>query len=253
MNKSRDDPCEQLYPKAVTPAQSRQIDMQASDQLGIPGIVLMENAALNATNATMDLLRAERGVEPFESKIFIFCGGGNNGGDGYAMARHLHNWGADVKLFAYQPLDKLTGDAATNANICRNLNLPIQPVREAVEIEQTIAECEHAHAVVDALLGTGFDGAVRKPLAGLIKGLNEVERPVRIALDIPSGLNGLSGKPDPATFRADMTISFVSEKVGFRSLESRDWLGHLVVADIGIPNWLIDQVLGHPDSTRVQW
>lgn len=244
---------EQTYPKALTCEQSRQVDQLAGEQLGIPSIVLMENAAINAANVAMDLVQNERQLAPFETKVAIFCGGGNNGGDGYAIARHLHNWGADVRLFGVKAVDALQGDARTNALICRNMQLPMTLMENENDYRQAAGECEQMHLWIDALLGTGFHGQVKQPLAALIHSLNETEQPLRLAIDIPSGLDGDSGQPSNATLQCDATITFVSEKVGFRQSESRHYTGDLLVGDIGIPLWLVDQVLGHEDSTRVHW
>ena len=234
------------YPKALTAAQSRELDRLAAERLGLPGVVLMENAGLNAANAIMDLLDAERQLPPFEARVAIFCGGGNNGGDGYVVARHLHNWGADVKIFATKPVDDLTGDAAVNARVCRNMHLPIRLLDSDAAIRDATGEAgTFCHAVVDALLGTGFTGDVREPLATLIARLDESSGgPLRIALDCPSGLNADTGRPANVALHADMTVTFASEKVGYRHPDAAAYLGRLVVADIGIPNGLIDQVLG---------
>ena len=107
----------------LTREQARQIDKLAMRDLGIPGTVLMENAGINAL-AAIDRFMSEQGKEIHQA--VIICGGGNNGGDGYVIARHLHNRGTPVKIIAYKPIDQLTGDARINATICRNMNLDIQ-------------------------------------------------------------------------------------------------------------------------------
>lgn len=235
---------ESAEPIALTCEQSRRVDELALSQLRIPTIVLMENAAINAANALMDMLEIERQLKPFEARVNIFCGGGNNGGDGYAMARHLHNWGADVHLYAMKPLDALKGDAAINATICSNMQLPIMVLDTDQAIQDAVGASHQADAVVDALLGTGFQGTLRPAYESLLQALADLQTPLRLAVDIPSGLDGDSGEAAAACFRADMTVTFVAPKVGFKKADAATYLGRLVVADIGIPNALIDQVAG---------
>lgn len=240
MHEHPDNPAQ---PIALTCEQSRRVDQLAVEQLGIPSIVLMENAAINAVNALMDALEIERQIKPFEACVNVFCGGGNNAGDGYAMARHLHNWGAEVRLFAFKPVEKLSGDAWINADICRHMNLPITSLDSVDAMLEAVGMSQQAHAVVDALLGTGFQGELRSPLDDLLRHLDTLEGPLRMAVDTPSGLHADRGTVAAGCFKADVTVTFVAEKVGFRQAAARDYLGRVLIADIGIPDSLIHQVL----------
>lgn len=204
----------------------------AIEDLGIPGIVLMENASRNATALTLDYLRDPLDKEPKACRVAVCCGGGNNGGDGYAMARLLHNAGVAVQIHASKPLGQLTGDAAINAAICHAMALPIT---------DRFDHLADADLIVDALLGTGFSGQVREPLAKAIRAINAAGRPI-VALDVPSGLDCDSGEAADPTVRAAMTVTFVAEKVGFAAESAALHLGKVVVADIGAPASLIERV-----------
>jgi len=207
----------------LTREQCRMIDRLAVQELGVPSIVLMENAARGAA----EVIRREVGDGP----VAIVCGGGNNGGDGYAAARHLHRLGVPVWLHAVKPIDALDGDALTNARICQRLKLPI---RDHVE------SYDDAAIVVDALLGTGFIGrTVREPVAAAIRRMNACARPI-VALDVPSGLDCDTGEPADPTVRADRTITFLAEKPGFSANDTAEArVGIVNVCDIGLPaDWV---------------
>jgi len=226
----------------LTREQSRAVDRLAVERLGIPSIVLMENAAINATAAMLDELgEAGGGVEDFAAlAIAVVCGGGNNGGDGYAIARHLHNLGADVRLYAAKDPAGLDGDAATNHAICERMGIPIEPVLDEAAIPRARDRWADADAVVDALLGTGFSGEVREPLASVIRALGGLGDTRVIAIDVPSGLDADTGQPSNATVRADLTVTFVARKRGFTA-EAEAWTGRVVVGDIGVPPALVEQ------------
>jgi len=243
----------------VTREQARRIDKLAMQDLGIPGVVLMENAGLNAL-AAIDRFMAEQGKEL--RRAVIFCGGGNNGGDGYVIARHLHNRGTSVQIIAHKPTDQLTGDAAIHATICRNMNLDIQP---APKIPSTLSTPDPNSSsissflnfqlssfspapsiIIDALLGTGFRGQLRPDMLALIQAINATKSkphaPKIVALDLPSGLDCDTGHPAQATIRADLTVTFVAAKQGFTNPAAQPYLGQVVVADIGTPPDILDRV-----------
>ncbi|MEM1210847.1 MAG: NAD(P)H-hydrate epimerase [Planctomycetota bacterium] len=224
---------------SLTPAQARELDRLAVEDLGIPSIVLMENAAINATLAILDHLADTRELEPADAKIAILCGGGNNGGDGYAIARHLHNWGAQPTLFPLKPINQLTGDAATNAHIAQQLQIPAEPLQDPDRLQPF-------DAVLDAWLGTGVAGPLRPEAADTVRRLNDLHHPALIAIDCPTGLNPTTGQPDPTALRAELTITFAAPKIGFTQPSATRFLGKLVIADIGTPPALLDRVLNHP-------
>jgi len=234
--------------KPLSRAQARRIDQLASEELGISSIVLMENAGLNATLLIRDYVKTTLNRELADTPALIVCGGGNNGGDGYVVARHLHNRGALVQIIAHKPIEQLTADAAINAHICQQMNLPIHP---------TSALSTHISApsvVIDALLGTGFQGSLRPDLLQLIQHINATKTsphpPAVISLDLPSGLDCDTGQPPgqppghPAqdAIHADLTITFLAPKLGFSGPAAKPYLGQVMVADIGVPPELIVRV-----------
>lgn len=219
---------------ALTRKQARQVDRDAIEHLGVPGIVLMENAGRNAASLILDLL-AQRSPAASDGRVVIVCGGGNNGGDGYVIARHLHNAGVDICLAAATPPAKITGDAAINHRICANLGLAIEPVLDQDTLDRQAKAWSKCDLVVDALLGTGFEGQVRPHMAAIINRINRLDGPMVVAIDVPSGLDCDTGQPSNATVRADVTITFVAAKIGFEQPAAAAWLGKVHVADIGIP------------------
>ena len=227
----------------LTRQQVREVDRRAIEDYGIPGIVLMENAGINASAAVLDVIIDELGLHPMEGTVSIVCGGGNNGGDGYVMARHLHIWGVAVEVFAIKPIEKLTGDASINAMICRQLGLPIHDVSGREGLETAMRHWQSGDVIVDALLGTGFEGRVRDWEATVIESINTCERPVVVAVDVPSGLDCDTGRPSNATVRAAITVTFVATKVGFDHESATQWTGVVREADIGIPFSLAESVI----------
>lgn len=224
------------HDRTITRDQARQVDKLAEEELGIPGIVLMENAAINAAALVVDLLDLERHLRPDQATIAIVCGGGNNGGDGYAIARHLHNWGAAVQIHAVKSPDGLEGDAGTNARICQRMGLTIHHPPQA-------DAWGDADILIDAILGTGFSGDVREKEATVIQAMNAAADPLVLAIDTPSGLDCQTGEPANAAVKAHVTVTFVERKVGFNNPASRTFVGELKVAEIGTPPELLDRIL----------
>ncbi len=222
------------YPagEALTCKQVRETDVLAIEHVGIPGIVLMENAGRHIADFIYDRL-----VDPARDRVLILCGPGNNGGDGFVVARHLRNGGVPIDLALAIPPDKLKGDAATNYSIlqrmgvtCLQANADLAAIRDAAT---------SAALILDALLGTGSKDAPRSHVAELIRLANDAPRARRIAVDIPSGLDGDSGQPRDPCFRADATVTMVAAKTGFLSDAARPFVGHVAVVDIGMPAELI--------------
>ncbi len=228
---------------SLTCQQARMVDQLATEELAYPSLLLMENAALNATAAILDYLDDIIQIDPDQARIGVLCGGGSNGGDGYAIARQLSTWAVDVDILAASDPAKLTGDPAINHTICQRLGLPIEVLAETTAMEQhrqSLAECD---LIIDALLGTGFTGQVREPLASLIQMVNGLQGPHIVAIDLPSGMDGDTGDASHATIRADLTITFVAPKVGFAAAGAADYTGRILVADIGTPESLLHRVL----------
>jgi len=222
----------------LTCEQVRRVDQLAVERYAMPSIILMENAAGNAARITLSEFR-----HLSAPVVGIFCGPGNNGGDGFAMARHLHNAGWKVRIVLAVPADKLKGDALVNYEIARHMNLPIHSVEHT---DQIIAESD---IIIDALLGTGFQGAPRAPLDSVIQKINASAQPV-VAVDVPSGLDCFSGAPAHSTIRATITITFVAAKTAFLAPTAIPFLGKLHIADIGVPRELIDEMVGAKNGSQ---
>jgi len=232
-----------MSPMRLTRQQVREVDRLTIEVYGIPGVVLMENAGINASAAVLDVIVDDLGLHPTEATVSIICGGGNNGGDGYVMARQLHVWGVAVTVFAVRPLAELRGDAGINAAICDRMKLKILDVSESEGIDHAKTLWAESDVMVDALLGTRFHGQVRAKEASVIEAMNGCERPIVVAVDVPSGLDCDTGEPSNATVRADVTITFVAAKVGFDRETALPWVGKVLEADIGIPLSLAERVV----------
>jgi len=212
----------------------REVDRIAILEFGIPGIVLMENAGRGAAQVVLEMLK-----EPADSVVAIVCGAGNNGGDGFVIARHLHNAGVKVAVYLAVDPAKLGGDAKINCDIAHRMKLPIHPLLTPAQIEEGGAAMGRADVIVDAILGTGFSGQVRPPFDEIIRRVNALKGPKVVAVDLPSGLDCDTGQPSNATIRADVTVTFVAPKVGFGTPEAAEYVGRVVVVDIGDPRELV--------------
>lgn len=229
---------EKSDPILLTRAQSREVDRIAIEEIGIPGVVLMENAGRNAALRILAFLHEHRR----DGSVVILCGGGNNGGDGYVIARHLHNAGVAVCIEAFTPESSLKGDALINATAARRLRLPIHAL-SADTLPAAAARWASASLIVDALLGTGFTGGVRPEMAAVIEACNTVHRkgvPV-IAIDLPSGLDADTGRPSNATIVADITLTFATGKIGFQEPCAAPFVGTIFVEDIGVPREVMER------------
>jgi len=214
----------------LTRDQVRSIDRLAVEEFDMPGIVLMENAGRNAA----EIIKQQYG-KLLGKRVAVFCGPGNNGGDGFCLARHLHNAGRQVRVVLTVPEDNLKGEALTNYRIVRRTSIPIKPLGSADSV------IGWAELIVDALLGTGFTGQVRKPLDTLIDRINTSGKRV-VAVDVPSGLDCQTGQPSDSTIRAALTVSFVAVKSGMTQPRARKFVGRIIVADIGVPVELINRI-----------
>ncbi len=221
---------------AVTRAQVREVDRRAIEEFGVPGVVLMENAGRNATKIILGLL-------PTGGRVAIVCGRGNNGGDGFVIARHLFNARAPVDLLLACDPDQLSGDAAINAGIVQKMRLQCHGFDTVERIEQARPILARAAVIVDALLGTGFAGDVRAPLDAAIEAINGARGAIVVAVDLPSGLDCDTGRPSNATVRAHHTVTFVARKAGFNAPGAEAFTGQVHVADIGAPRTILEDVL----------
>jgi NAD(P)H-hydrate epimerase len=210
----------------------RALDRRAIEEWGLPGVVLMENAG----RGTAELLLAlgTRG------RVLVCCGKGNNGGDGFVIARHLDNHGVPVRVLLFARPDDLHGDAAINYRVLARSGVPLTVHAGTVPEDEVRQEWAAAEWVVDALFGTGLTSAVRPPLDRVIALINESQARV-LAVDLPSGLDCDTGAPLGPTVRAEHTATMAAWKKGFATPAARPWLGEVHLIDIGVPRRLLEE------------
>jgi hydroxyethylthiazole kinase-like uncharacterized protein yjeF len=214
----------------VSAREMRWCDEVTIRKYGVPSILLMENAGRGVAEV------ASRSFGPLEKKnILIFCGKGNNGGDGFVVARHLLNTGALIAVVLLSSPRELEGDARTNYRILKTL-LPAH--RASLRLVQYSARLlsgmKKPDLIVDAIFGTGFSGSVRQPFARCIQWINEQRVPV-LSVDIPSGVNGTTGVAATVAVNATRTVTFGLLKTGLLCNQGQDCAGLIDVVDIGIP------------------
>jgi len=229
--------------RILTADAMREVDRSAIEGLGIPSLVLMENAALGVVDA---LGEAAGAIGAAESAA-VFCGPGNNGGDGLAIARHLSVRGWEVKIFLASGGKALSGDAAAQLAICRKMELPLDELATEDDARAALATAAEYDLLLDALFGTGLTRPLSGIFAVLAEGINDLERPV-VAVDLPSGLDTSRAALIGPHVRADLTVTFAAPKVAHVLTPAAGAVGELVVTDLGIPPRLIEEVseIGEP-------
>jgi NAD(P)H-hydrate epimerase len=210
--------------------EARAVDRRAVEEFGVPSLVLMENAGRGMAELLVRL-----GIH---GRVAVCCGRGNNGGDGFVIARHLDMRGVPVKVLLFARPEGLTGDAAINYHILERAKLPVRIIPDetpdAAALRQELAGAEW---VVDALFGTGLRGPVRAPFDQVIAAINDSLARV-LAVDIPSGLDCDTGEPLGPTVRARHTATVLALKKGYADPAARPWLGQVHVIDLGTPTLL---------------
>jgi NAD(P)H-hydrate epimerase len=207
--------------KALTREQSRAIDDWAIRELGLSGLVLMENAGRGVVDVLLSRDTTCR-------KVLVLCGKGYNGGDGFVIARHLIVRGIECRVVLLVDPGELKGDALANFNILQSIGLTIEP---ASQLDNAGTNCDW---IIDAMLGTGAVGEPREPYRSGIEWLNSQTASV-LAVDLPSGLDCDTGVPSESTVKADITSTFHAPKIGFTNPRAQEFLGELHVVSIGIP------------------
>lgn len=226
-------------------AQMRAFDRHAIENCHVPGVILMENAGRGAADVASRLLPS--GLSG--ARVVVVCGAGNNGGDGFVVARHLWARGADVSVFLAGSPERVFGDARINHDAYVDLGGEVTVVRptEANVESGGLADLEAAlglaDLVVDALFGTGLDRPIAAPMASIIDAINRAPGR-RLALDIPSGLDADSGAPLGACVEAHDTVCFGHLKVGLLTPQGARFAGRVHVCDLGVPDTILGKV-GH--------
>jgi len=226
-----------MTPFSLSRDEVRELDRRAINEYGVPGVVLMENAGRGAAEL---LLR----LNPEQQRVLILCGPGNNGGDGFVIARHLQNAGREVDVLLFGRIDQLSRDANVNAKIWQKSG-PLwtaDPVSQLdVDVRRVIDGAQGW--IVDALFGTGMTRPLCAPFDEVVSAVNASGRPV-LAVDLPSGLDCDTGEPLGPTIKASHTATFVACKKGFLNPSAKPWLGEVHVIDIGAPKKLVDEFRG---------
>jgi len=212
--------------KVSTAKEMQNIDRVTINKFGIAGTVLMERAGL----AVVDKINA---LFP-DKRIAILCGGGNNGGDGFVIARELHNQGRKVEVFMTSAPAKLKGDAKTNYGIAKKFGVPVFPADKFLR-----ARFSAHYLIVDALLGTGLSKTVKSPLSDVINKTNRLSSPV-MSIDIPSGISSDTGQVMGTAIKANTTVTFGLPKRGHLLYPGAEYTGQLFIEDIGFPCSLLD-------------
>lgn len=217
----------------LTRHQVREVDRRAIEEFGVPGIVLMENAGRGAAEVLLNL-----GVL---GPVVICCGKGNNGGDGFVIARHLDIHHIPIRILLFARQEELAGDAAIVYGIAARSGYPIKILAgPSFDLELLGQETSKAEWIVDALFGTGLTGPVRPPFDQVIAAINASTAKV-LAVDIPSGLDCDTGQSLGPTVRADHTVTFVALKKGFAEKAAQSFLGQVHVVGIGAPRLLFEK------------
>lgn len=214
----------------------RQADAIAINDFGIPSIVLMENAGRELALEAGKMLEELAG-----NKVVIVCGGGNNGGDGFVAARHLHNMGYGVRIFITSGVEKLKGDALTNWQIVENIGLETQHISDDRRLNILKVVLMQSDLIIDCLFGTGLEDNVRGLALNLISIINESGRPV-LACDIPSGLCADKGVPLGIALKAEKTVTFGYGKIGLYIAQAPEYTGKVKVVDISLPKELESRI-----------
>lgn len=211
----------------MTVQQVRNFDAWAINTLGIPGVVLMENAGRSCAELIKQKLSH---IE--KPKVSIFCGTGNNGGDGFVIARHLLNLGLEVKVIICGDKTKIKGDAKINLDILQKTGQPVDVIIPP-DIKAVDRFCRKSDMLVDAIFGTGLSGELKDDYKQLIAAVNSQDIPI-LAVDIPSGLDCDTAKVLGEAIKAACTVTFAAVKKGFALSQASNYTGDVYVASIGI-------------------
>jgi NAD(P)H-hydrate epimerase len=218
---------------ALSRAKVREVDAVAMDEYSLPGVVLMENAGRNASEAIVRLFDSISGQD-----VVVVVGSGNNGGDGLVIARYLELAGAKVRVVLAAPPQRFRGDSLTNLEIINRSGIDLVCLAGAVA-ERWQNALLSATCVIDAILGTGTTGAARGDSKVAIKSLlgrMKIDpRPRVISIDVPSGFDCDRGVPCGPCVCANETLTFVASKQGFMTIDAKRYTGRIQIIDIGVP------------------
>lgn len=226
--------------KLVTAQEMKELDTQAQAAYAVPGIVLMDNAAQAVADAAHEALEELDG-----EKVLLFCGGGNNGGDGFGAARWLQNYGVKVRVFVVGSApEAISGDAALELTMLQKTGVKVELLTS--EDDWLVAELAAAKAdvIIDALLGTGFHGELQGNFLRACQLINDSGKYI-VAVDVPTGVNADNGAAAENAVRADKTVTMALVKTGLLLYPGREYCGDIELADIGLPLQLVEDYPSH--------
>ena len=224
--------------RVLNTEQMREADRRTIEDIGIPSVVLMENAGRQAVAAM------EAAFEDLPtSRVAVICGRGNNGGDGFVVARTLVQRGIDSAVFLLGSVAEVRGDARTNLEILGRIGLTVVEITNAQEWELHFSEISECDLIVDAIVGTGFRGRPSGLLETVVADVNGLGVPV-VAIDLPTGLSADTHHVEGSAIEASMTVTLAAPKIPLVLPPADSHAGDLVIADIGIPYPLLDDVEG---------
>src|SRR5438445_175689 len=224
--------------RVLNSAQMREADRRTIDEIGIPSLVLMENAgrqAVAAMEATFNDLT--------ERQVGVLCGRGNNGGDGFVVARTLVQRGVDVAVFLIGQVSEVRGDARVNLEILGRLGVTVVEVSDSQAWELHFSEVSDCNLIVDAIFGTGLNAPVSGFIESVVTDVNASGIPV-VAIDLPSGLSADSSETIGPSIDAGLTVTLAAPKLPLVLPPAENHAGDIVIADIGIPADVLDGVDG---------
>jgi len=220
--------------KILNSRQIKEIDRKAIQDIGIIGPILMENAGLQITRVIQ-----EKFPEILKDRILIIAGKGNNGGDGFVVARHLFNQGCQVEVILLAQQKELRGDTALNAGIATRMGVPIQEITTKNLWTAAKKKLKEATIIVDAIFGTGLTQPAGGIFTGVIKDINRAQA-FKVAVDIPSGLSSDTFQIIGPCVKADLTVCLAAPKIAHVFPPAEEYIGDLIVAGIGVPPFLFE-------------
>src|ERR1051325_8232524 len=224
--------------RILNAAQMREADRFTIEEIGIPSLVLMENAGRQVVAAVEAAFEAR-----LKGRVAVLCGRGNNGGDGFVVARTLLQRGIDTSVFVIGSLGEIRGDAKTNLDILGRLGVTVVEIADEQSWELHFSEISQCTLIVDAIFGTGLKSALAGMMETIVADVNASSIPI-VSIDLPSGMSADTPHMIGDCIDASMTVTLAAPKLPLVLPPGEEHAGDVVIADIGIPHEVIDGVEG---------
>jgi len=221
--------------KILSGTQIRQADEKAINELKIPELILMENAGRSVYEQVLEIIDASQNEI---ANVLAICGKGNNGADGFVAARHLIENGIPTTVISLYRKDCLSASALINHDILENFTEIIYI--DELEQEDLIQKISDSSVIIDAILGTGLNSAIKGNIKGVINSINEYSEGIIISVDIPSGINADTGEVLGTAVVADYTVTFHALKMGLALYPGAEHAGEVIIVPIGIPDFITE-------------